>query len=116
MRTLRLPIFRSFKRLALPLLCLALSPMAQAQNAGTKEALYARGLAATCANCHGTNGKVVRGSAVTSLAGLDKGYIVAQMNAFKAGTRPATVMHQISKGFNDAQIESLASYFAAQKK
>jgi sulfide dehydrogenase cytochrome subunit len=38
------------------------------------------------------------------------------MNAFKTGTRPATVMHQISKGFNDAQVESLASYFAAQKK
>jgi len=100
-------------RLTLPLLCLALSPLAQAQN---KEALYTKSLAATCANCHGTNGKVVEGSTVTSLAGLDKGYIVAQMNAFKTGTRPATVMHQISKGFNDAQIESLAGYFAAQKK
>jgi sulfide dehydrogenase cytochrome subunit len=75
-----------------------------------------RSLAATCANCHGTNGKVVQGSQVTSLAGLDKSYIVAQMNAFKTGARPATVMHQISKGFNDAQIESLAGYFAAQKK
>ena len=73
-------------------------------------------LAATCANCHGTNGKVVQGSSVTSLAGLDKNYIVAQMTAFKSGARPATVMHQISKGYNDAQIESLAAYFAAQKK
>lgn len=99
--------------LTLPLLCLMLSPLAQAQ---TKEALYTRSLAASCANCHGTDGKAVRGSQVTSLAGLDKGYIVAQMNAFKAGTRPATVMHQISKGFNDAQIEFLAGYFAAQKK
>jgi cytochrome subunit of sulfide dehydrogenase len=100
-------------KLAVPLLCLAISPFAQAQS---KEALYTKSLAATCANCHGTNGKVVQGSSVTSLAGLDKGYIVAQMNAFKAGTRPATVMHQISKGFNDAQVESLATYFAAQKK
>ena len=100
-------------KFAVPLLCLALSPFAQAQS---KEALYTRSLAATCANCHGTDGKVVQGSSVTSLAGLDKSYIVAQMSAFKAGTRPATVMHQISKGFNDAQIESLATYFAAQKK
>lgn len=100
-------------KLAVPLLCMALSPFAQAQS---KEALYTKSLAATCANCHGTNGKVVQGSAVTSLAGLDKNYIVAQMNAFKDGTRPATVMHQISKGFNDAQVESLATYFAAQKK
>ncbi|WP_411881386.1 c-type cytochrome [Polaromonas sp. YR568] len=100
-------------KLGLPLLCLALSPQAQAQS---KEALYTRSLAATCANCHGTNGKVVEGSTVTSLAGLDKGYIVAQMNAFKSGARPATVMHQISKGFNDAQVESLAGYFSAQQK
>ncbi len=102
-----------FPKLAVPLLCLALSPFAQAQS---KEALYTRSLAATCANCHGTDGKVVQGSSVTSLAGLDKSYIIAQINAFKAGTRPATVMHQISKGFNDAQVESLATYFAAQKK
>ena len=107
MRTSRLA------KLTLPLLCLVLSPFAQAQS---KEALYAKSLAATCANCHGTNGKVVEGSTVTSLAGLDKGYITVQMNAFKTGTRPATVMHQISKGYNDAQIESLATYFAAQKK
>lgn len=98
------------------LLCLALSPLAQAQSAGGKEALYTQSLAATCANCHGTNGKVVPGSSVTSLAGLDKSYIIAQMAAFKSGARPATVMHQISKGYNDAQIESLAAYFAAQKK
>jgi sulfide dehydrogenase cytochrome subunit len=106
-------------KLALPLFCLALSPLAQAQSAGTKEALYVKSLAATCANCHGTNGKVVDGSAVTSLAGLDKNYIVARMKAFKdfkPGDPPVTVMHQISKGFNDAQIESLAGYFAAQKK
>jgi cytochrome subunit of sulfide dehydrogenase len=100
-------------KLTLPLLCLALSPLAQAQS---KEALYTRSLAATCANCHGTDGKVVQGSTVTSLAGLDKSYFVAQMAAFKTGARPATVMHQISKGFNDAQIESLAGYFSAQKK
>lgn len=98
------------------LICLALSPLTQAQTAAAQEALYSKSLAATCANCHGTNGKAVEGSSVTSLAGLDKADIVAQMKAFKSGARPATVMHQISKGYSDAQIESLAGYFAAQKK
>jgi cytochrome subunit of sulfide dehydrogenase len=83
---------------------------------GGKEALYTQSLAATCANCHGTNGKAVDGSSVTSIAGLEKNYIAAQMKAFKGGTRPATVMHQISKGYSDAQIETLAAYFAGQKK
>ena len=88
---------------------------ASAQDAG-QQALYTRSLAATCANCHGTNGNAVAGSSVPSLAGLDKNHLVTQMKAFKSGTRPATVMHQISKGYSDAQIESLAVFFAAQKK
>ncbi|MEO6017750.1 MAG: c-type cytochrome [Polaromonas sp.] len=106
---------KTIRYLAVPLLCMMLGSAAQAQGA-TKEALYSRSLAASCANCHGTDGKVVAGSAVTSLAGLDKAYFVAQMAAFKSGARTATVMHQISKGFNDAQIQSLAAYFAEQKK
>lgn len=86
---------------------------AQAQ---TVQDLNIRSLAATCANCHGTNGKAQDGSAVVSLAGLPKDYIVAQMKAFKDGSRPATVMHQLAKGYSDAQIEQIAGYFAAQKK
>ena len=100
--------------LAASLFCLANTAFAQA-NAG-RDALYVKSLAATCANCHGTNGKATEGSSVVSLAGLGKAYHIAQMTAFKNGTRPATIMHQLSKGYSDAQIETLATYFAAQKK
>lgn len=86
---------------------------AAAQN---REALYLQSLAATCANCHGTGGKSAGGSAVPSLAGMPQDTMVAQMKAFKAGTRPATIMHQLAKGYSDVQIEQLAGYFAAQKK
>ena len=55
-------------------------------------------------------------AAVPGLAGMPAGYLIEQMKAFKAGTRPATVMHQMSKGYSDAQIDQLAAYFAAQKK
>lgn len=107
-------------KIALPILAVAFCTLAapslsHAQNAQA-QALYTRSLAATCANCHGTDGKAVSGSAVTSIAGMEKNYIVAQLKAFRSGARPATVMHQISKGFSDAQIEVLAGYFAAQKK
>ncbi|MCJ0766108.1 c-type cytochrome [Variovorax terrae] len=81
-----------------------------------KEALYLKSLAATCANCHGTNGRAVEGSSVVSLAGLQKSYLVAQLKAFKSGARPATIMHQLSKGYSDAQIDQIAGYFAAQAK
>lgn len=89
----------------------ALLPAAQAQDA---KALYARSLAATCANCHGTNGRAVEGSAVPGLAGMNATYFTEQMKAFKSGARQATVMHQLAKGYTDAQIDTLAAYFAAQ--
>jgi cytochrome subunit of sulfide dehydrogenase len=86
---------------------------AMAQDA---QQLYVKSLAATCANCHGTQGRASEGSAVVSLAGVPKDYIVAQWAAFKSGARPATIMHQISKGYSDAQVAQIALYFAAQKK
>ena len=79
-------------------------------------ALYQRATAATCANCHGTDGKSVSGSAVPSLAGMPKAQMLAQMKAFRDGSRQATVMHQLAKGLTEQQIESVADYFAAQKR
>jgi cytochrome subunit of sulfide dehydrogenase len=75
--------------------------------------LQLRALAATCAACHGTGGRAVEGAVVPGLAGLPAGYFSEQMKAFKSGARSATVMHQIAKGYSDAQVEQLAAYFAA---
>ena len=80
------------------------------------EVLYVRSLAATCANCHGTNGYTVKGSQVPSVAGMPKEYMVRQLAAFKDGSRPASVMHQIAKGFTDAQLDQIATYFAGLKQ
>lgn len=91
----------------------AATGVAMAQDAA---ALRQHALAATCANCHGTQGRAVQGAAVPGLAGMPAVYLVEQMKAFKAGTRPATVMHQLAKGYSDAQIDQIAAYFAAQKK
>jgi cytochrome subunit of sulfide dehydrogenase len=74
-----------------------------------------RSLAANCAACHGTNGNSA-GGAVAGLAGLDKDYFVNQMKLFKEGKREATLMHQIAKGYSDAEISALAGYFSTQKK
>ena len=100
-----------FQWTVLALLSAVIAPAA----AQDRDALYLQGLAATCANCHGTGGKAAAGSSVPSLAGVPRDTMVAQLKAFKAGTRPATIMHQLAKGYTDAQIEQLAGYFAAQK-
>ena len=73
-----------------------------------------RSMAATCTPCHGTGGRGAPGSSLASLAGRDD--IAAQMKAFKEGKREATLMHQIAKGFTDAEIVALAAHFATQPR
>jgi cytochrome subunit of sulfide dehydrogenase len=89
------------------------APVAQAQTP-TEAQLQARYLAANCANCHGTGGRSA--GEMPSLAGMNRDQLITQMAAFKAGTRPATIMHQLAKGYTDAQIALIADYFAQQPR
>jgi cytochrome c553 len=83
---------------------------AQAQDAN-----LGRNLAATCASCHGTNGQA-RGDTVAPLAGMPAERIATTLNAYKTGALPATIMHQIAKGYSDDQVKAIAAYFASQAK
>jgi len=78
------------------------------------DALQVRSMAASCAGCHGTQGVALPG--MDSLAGQKKEDLLKKMQDYKSGKKPATLMHQLSAGYSDAQIEQLASYFAALKK
>ena len=75
----------------------------------------ARNLSSACAICHGTDGRTPSKDLVP-IAGLPKDYIVRQLVDFRDGKRPATVMHQIAKGYSNAQIDAMAAWFAAQKR
>jgi sulfide dehydrogenase cytochrome subunit len=81
-----------------------------------QEQLYVRSLASSCAQCHGTDGHAPPGAPIASLAGMPRDYLLTQLQAFKAGTRTSTIMQQLARGYSDAQLQQLASYFAAQKK
>ncbi len=85
---------------------------ALATAAATPEQRAAAYLASNCANCHGTQGRAA--GAMPSLAGQKKEYIAEQMRAFRDGKRPATIMHQLSKGYSDAQIDAVADHFSRQ--
>ncbi|MBP5996679.1 MAG: c-type cytochrome [Azonexus sp.] len=93
----------------------ALSLLAATGAAHAADPNLARNLAATCANCHGTNGNAVKGSGMDALAGMEKAKILQKLADFKSGDKPASIMHQISKGYTDEQIDLIAGYFAAQK-
>ena len=96
-----------FRTIALAAAVTAVVPVHAQENA--------RNLASACAICHGTDGKAVTPN-VVPLAGLPREHIATQMRAFRDGSRPATVMHQIAKGYSDAQIDAMAAWFAAQKR
>jgi sulfide dehydrogenase cytochrome subunit len=92
------------------LLAMALAtPAAHAQDTAT------RNMASACAICHGTDGRAATKDLVP-LAGLPAARIATQMRAFRDGQRPATVMHQIAKGYTDPQIDALAAWFAGRKR
>jgi sulfide dehydrogenase cytochrome subunit len=98
------------KYLILVASALAALPVAAQNNEG-------RNLAASCAICHGTEGRTTtKDSPLIPLAGLPRDHIATQMRAFRDGKRPATVMHQIAKGYSDPQIDAIAAWFAAQKR
>lgn len=86
------------------------APLAAAQDTA------GRNLASACGICHGTTGKPAEGAPLASLAGLPREHIATQMRAFRDGKRPASVMHQIAKGYTDPQIEALAAWYAAQPR
>lgn len=99
---------KTFPRLLSGLVLALLSTWASA------DALQVRSMAASCASCHGTHGLAVKG--MESLAGKSKEELQSKMLDFKSGKKPATLMHQLAKGYSDEQIELLASYYSALKK
>ena len=74
-----------------------------------------RNLAATCANCHGTNGRTADVAIIDSLAGTPKSTLQQKLAAFRSGEKYATIMHQIVKGYTDEQLDLIVTYFAAQR-
>jgi sulfide dehydrogenase cytochrome subunit len=97
------------KQTILLVTALAFAAPAEAQDTAT------RNMASACAICHGTDGRAATKD-VVPLAGLPAAHIATQMRAFRDGQRPATVMHQIAKGYTDPQIDALAGWFAGQKR
>lgn len=98
-----------FVRLFLGVLAVTAGAHATAQGASPDAT---RDMAAACAICHGTNGQAPGGMPI--LAGQSKDTLARSMRDFRDARRPATIMHQITKGYSDPQIDALAAYFAAQ--
>ena len=69
--------------------------------------------AASCSGCHAASTKVE--TRVPRIAGRNPAEIVAAMEAFRSGQKPATVMDRIAKGFTEAEIRAIADWLGTQK-
>jgi sulfide dehydrogenase cytochrome subunit len=64
--------------------------------------------ASSCTGCH------AEGSAMGVLAGRPEAEIVGALDAFRSGTRAATIMNRIAKGFDEQESQAIAAWFASQ--
>jgi cytochrome c553 len=63
--------------------------------------------ASSCSGCHDAR---ITSPSVPPLKGRPAAEIVSAMEAFRAGTREATVMTRIAKGFNDDETRAIAAW------
>ena len=69
---------------------------------------------AACQVCHGIDGRATVPMAA-NLSGQQKEYIVAQLEAYRAGERRHEQMNIIAKSLNDDDIENLAEWYSSIK-
>lgn len=84
-------------------------------NAKAGEALLKQGAktVASCAQCHGVDGKGQAAAGYPRLAGQSKTYLVKQIQAFKNGQRRDPVMKVFAQALKDQQINDIAEYYAS---
>ncbi len=64
--------------------------------------------AESCTGCH------VRGGGVGVLQGRPAAEIVGEMEGFRSGARPATLMGRIVRGFSADEVRALGDWFAGR--
>jgi len=65
-----------------------------------------------CQACHGGDGISIAAS-IPNLAGQKMEYLVAQLSAFKEGTRKHDIMNPIARQLNDEDIRNLAAFWSS---
>jgi cytochrome c553 len=90
-----------------------LSCKTQPAAAATPEVSAGKALSKNCAACHGETGMATN-PAWPRLAGQKAAYLANTLKAFRGGLRKDPMMAGVVRGLSDADIGSLAAYYAAQ--
>ena len=94
---------------AMTLALLAACSLAHAQDTAAGKAR-----AAACTMCHGPLGIAVAPD-TPNLAGQPESYLAEQLKAYRGGARKHEIMSLMARPLTDADIASLAAWFASVK-
>jgi sulfide dehydrogenase cytochrome subunit len=94
------------RHLLLPVLASAL------MLAGAARAAEAPPGASSCTGCHAAT--KIADSVIPRIAGRKAADIATAMREYRSGAWPSSIMGRIAKGFDDAQTDAIAAWFAAQ--
>mgnify|MGYP006376734265 FL=1 len=93
----------------LPMLMCALPAAAAAAREPTRGGM----LGASCAGCHGPDGRSP--GAIPDISGKDAEFIRTALQEFRSGKRASTVMGRHAKGYTDEELALIADYLASRK-
>jgi len=101
-------------RRILPALLLSLT-MAPLTALGAGDAAAGKTKGYTCTGCHGIPGynNVYPTYKVPRIGGQNYAYLVAALNAYKAGTRTHSTMNSQAQSLSVRDIEDIAAWFAS---
>lgn len=68
-------------------------------------------LANACGGCHGPGGASL-GPSIPTISGMSERFFIRQMNGFKEGLIPSTIMSRIAAGYTYKEIKIMAEYFS----
>lgn len=89
------------------LLCVTLAGCAQA----TGDVAAGKGASSKCVGCHGSQGQGSPGT--PALAGRPRDQLLADMKAYRSGTKQHILMSRAGQHLTDQEIADLAAYYSA---
>jgi cytochrome c553 len=87
--------------------------MAALLAAGSAQAASPPPGAASCSGCHARH--EAASSEIPGIYGRDPAEVLAALKSFRDGSKPATVMNRLTKGFSDDELQAIAAWLATQK-
>jgi cytochrome c553 len=101
--------------MALSIILLVVPGVMERARAADGQAIAANGNgrdAPACSACHGEHGEGQPAAAFPRLAGLDSGYLIAQLDAFAQGSRNDETMGPIAKALSTDERQAVATFYA----